>query len=134
MYRNKSVENLLFSSHEVLSSINSSSFGNVISSKSGNECLSEDNCDAATGKNEFDRNCIPSPSSSPQASPKSHNRREYWKNGAGSSNSSLKESENIPKIDDQSPVSNLEKQMHINSIRITIKTTILFIGAGKSFV
>ncbi|KAK0178293.1 hypothetical protein PV328_002257 [Microctonus aethiopoides] len=100
---NKSVENLLFSSHEVLSSINSSSFGNVINSKSGNECLSEDNCDAATGKNEFDRNCIPSPSSSPQASPKSHNRREYWKNGAGSSNSSLKECENIPKIDDQSP-------------------------------
>ncbi|CAG5099829.1 Similar to GRAMD1B: Protein Aster-B (Homo sapiens) [Cotesia congregata] len=100
---NKSVENLLLSSHDVLSSINSSSLGALNPNKSGNEYSGEELNDSTSSKNDNERNRPLSPNSSPQSSPKIHNRKEYWKtSGSSASNLSLKEHDNWSKADDQS--------------------------------
>lgn len=104
LYRNKSVENLLISSHEVLSSINSSTLGNVITSKSGTDYSTNDT-NESTSKNDIERvNRQPSPSSSPHPSPKSHNKRDYWKTNPASSNSSIRDGDNWSKADERSLV------------------------------
>ncbi|XP_074112163.1 protein Aster-B [Cotesia typhae] len=100
---NKSVENLLLSSHDVLSSINSSSLGALNPNKLGNEYSGEELNDSTSSKNDNERNRPLSPNSSPQSSPKIHNRKEYWKtSGSSASNLSLKEHDNWSKADDQS--------------------------------
>lgn len=105
IFRNKSVENLLLSSHDVLSSINSSSLGALNPNKSGNEYSGEELNDSTSSKNDNERNRPISPNSSPQSSPKIHNRKEYWKtSGSSASNLSLKEHDNWSKADDQSLV------------------------------
>ncbi|XP_057338129.1 protein Aster-B-like [Microplitis mediator] len=100
---NKSVENLLLSSHDVISSINSSSLGALNPSKSGNEFSADDLNDSTSSKNDNERsNRPPSPNSSPQSSPKICNRKDYWKTtGSSASNLSLREHDNWAKTDDQ---------------------------------
>ncbi|XP_034936499.1 protein Aster-B-like [Chelonus insularis] len=96
---NKSVENLLISSHEVISSINSSSLGSGIPSKSGHDYLTEDYHDSESKHDSSHHGR--SPSSSPQSSPKIFNRKDYWKNSGHGSSSGAKENDNF-KNDDQS--------------------------------
>lgn len=97
------MENLLLSSHDVISSINSSSLGALNPSKSGNEFSADDLNDSTSSKNDNERsNRPPSPNSSPQSSPKICNRKDYWKTtGSSASNLSLREHDNWAKTDDQ---------------------------------
>ncbi|KAG7197531.1 hypothetical protein KM043_017642 [Ampulex compressa] len=75
--RNKSVENLLITSHEVISSINSSGLGTQSSSLNLGNGVSIDNIQEVC-PNSGDR-CSPvsSPNLSPRPSPRAHYRREY---------------------------------------------------------
>lgn len=90
---NKSVENLLISSHEVISSINSSGLNNQNSATNlGN--VAENAQETIVG----DRNSpVSSPNLSPRPSPRAHSRREYSRLN---SDSSTKESR-ANKSDDQ---------------------------------
>ncbi|XP_012220127.2 protein Aster-B isoform X2 [Linepithema humile] len=94
---NKSVENLLISSHEVISSINSSGLGNQSSTGNlGNTSSVENVQETSTGG---DRNSpVSSPNLSPRPSPRAHSRREYSRLN---SDSSAKESLRTNKSDDQ---------------------------------
>ncbi|XP_071575729.1 protein Aster-B isoform X1 [Temnothorax nylanderi] len=94
---NKSVENLLMSSHEVISSINSSGLSNQGSTNLGNENAQETS--ANTG---VDRNSpVSSPNLSPRPSPRAHSRREYSRLN---SDSAIKESFRANKSDDQQDI------------------------------
>ncbi|XP_024886810.1 GRAM domain-containing protein 1B-like isoform X1 [Temnothorax curvispinosus] len=94
---NKSVENLLISSHEVISSINSSGLSNQGSTNLGNENAQETS--ANTG---VDRNSpVSSPNLSPRPSPRAHSRREYSRLN---SDSAIKESFRANKSDDQQDI------------------------------
>ncbi|XP_071633351.1 protein Aster-B isoform X2 [Temnothorax longispinosus] len=94
---NKSVENLLISSHEVISSINSSGLSNQGTTNLGNENAQETS--ANTG---VDRNSpVSSPNLSPRPSPRAHSRREYSRLN---SDSAIKESFRANKSDDQQDI------------------------------
>jgi len=96
--RNKSVENLLISSHEVISSINSSGLGNQNSATNLGNAASVENDQEITGGSGIDHNSpVSSPNLSPRPSPRAHSRREYSRLN---SDSSAKESSRA-KSDDQ---------------------------------
>ncbi|XP_029170647.1 protein Aster-B-like isoform X1 [Nylanderia fulva] len=90
---NKSVENLLISSHEVISSINSSGLSNQNSATNvGNVA---ENAQETVG----DRNSpVSSPNLSPRPSPRAHSRREYSRLNSDSSTKEFRAN----KSDDQS--------------------------------
>ncbi|GAB1866298.1 GRAM domain-containing protein 1C [Camponotus japonicus] len=95
---NKSVENLLISSHEVISSINSSGLGNQNSATNLGNAASVENDQEITGGSGIDHNSpVSSPNLSPRPSPRAHSRREYSRLN---SDSSAKESSRA-KSDDQ---------------------------------
>ncbi|XP_063982134.1 protein Aster-B-like isoform X2 [Diachasmimorpha longicaudata] len=106
--RNKSVENLLVSSHEVLSSINSSSMGSVSSSKSHNDHGNEDDSrhdNIGRGHNDHEKNHGASPNASPQPSPKNTKSKKFpWKSQGSSSGKSGSNdpTDSSTKTDDQS--------------------------------
>ncbi|XP_077280305.1 protein Aster-B isoform X2 [Temnothorax americanus] len=94
---NKSVENLLISSHEVISGINSSGLSNQGSTNLGNESAQETS--ANTG---VDRNSpVSSPNLSPRPSPRARSRREYSRLN---SDSAVRESFRANKSDDQQDI------------------------------
>ncbi|XP_070158400.1 protein Aster-B isoform X2 [Polyergus mexicanus] len=96
---NKSVENLLISSHEVINSINSSGLANQNSATNVGNAVSVENVQETTVGSGTDRNSpISSPNLSPRPSPKAHSRREYSRLN---SDSSAKESSRANKSDDQ---------------------------------
>lgn len=96
--RNKSVENLLISSHEVISSINSSGLGNQNSGTNLGNAASVESVQETSGGSGIDRNSpVSSPNLSPRPSPRAHSRREYSRLN---SDSSAKESSRA-KSDDQ---------------------------------
>ncbi|XP_063982135.1 protein Aster-B-like isoform X3 [Diachasmimorpha longicaudata] len=105
---NKSVENLLVSSHEVLSSINSSSMGSVSSSKSHNDHGNEDDSrhdNIGRGHNDHEKNHGASPNASPQPSPKNTKSKKFpWKSQGSSSGKSGSNdpTDSSTKTDDQS--------------------------------
>ncbi|KAL0131938.1 hypothetical protein PUN28_000011 [Cardiocondyla obscurior] len=71
---NKSVENLLISSHEVISSINSSGLSNQNSTNLGNT----ENAQETSANSRVDcTSPVSSPNLSPRPSPRSHSKREY---------------------------------------------------------
>ncbi|XP_011315483.1 GRAM domain-containing protein 1B [Fopius arisanus] len=82
---NKSVENLLVSSTEVLSSINSSSMGGTKSHDHEDDCRHDN-----PGRNsDLERNHMPSPNASPQPSPKNTKSKKFpWKSQVSSSGKS----------------------------------------------
>lgn len=84
--RNKSVENLLISSHEVISSINSSGLSNQSSTANfGNPTSTENVQELLAGG--ADRNSpVSSPNLSPRPSPRAHCRREYSRLNSDSGN------------------------------------------------
>ncbi|XP_018305385.1 GRAM domain-containing protein 1B isoform X1 [Mycetomoellerius zeteki] len=94
---NKSVENLLISSHEVISSINSTGLGNQgVTTNLGSTATTEKAQE--TSASGVDRNSpVSSPNLSPRPSPRAHSRREYSKNP----DSAVKESLRANKSDDQ---------------------------------
>ncbi|EGI60749.1 GRAM domain-containing protein 1B, partial [Acromyrmex echinatior] len=95
--RNKSVENLLISSHEVISSINSTGLGNqsIATNLGGTTATEKIQEPSASGG---DRNSpVSSPNLSPRPSPRAHSKREYSKNP----DSAVKESLRANKSDDQ---------------------------------
>ncbi|KAH0945148.1 hypothetical protein HN011_002753 [Eciton burchellii] len=97
---NKSVENLLISSHEVISSINSSNLGNQNSTINLGNIASVDNQiqESPIGP-AIDRNSpVSSPNLSPRPSPRAHSRREYSRLN---SDSAVKESLRANKSEDQ---------------------------------
>lgn len=97
--RNKSVENLLISSHEVISSINSSGLSNQNSATNLGNAASAENVQETTVGSGGDRNSpVSSPNLSPRPSPRAHSRREYSRLN---SDSSTKESSRANKSDDQ---------------------------------
>ncbi|XP_029661307.1 protein Aster-B-like [Formica exsecta] len=96
---NKSVENLLISSHEVISSINSSGLANQNSATNLGNAASVENVQETTVGSGGDRNSpVSSPNLSPRPSPRAHSRREYSRLN---SDSSAKESSRANKSDDQ---------------------------------
>ncbi|KAL6440709.1 hypothetical protein ACFW04_003283 [Cataglyphis niger] len=96
---NKSVENLLISSHEVISSINSSGLSNQNSVTNPGNAASVENVQETTVGSGGDRNSpVSSPNLSPRPSPRAHSRREYSRLN---SDSSTKESSRANKSDDQ---------------------------------
>lgn len=103
------MENLLISSHEVISSINSSSLGNQGSATNLGNVASTENIQETPANSGADRNSpVSSPNLSPRPSPRAHSRREYSRLN---SDSAVKESLRANKSDDQS-------QVCINSIEI----------------
>ncbi|KAK2587894.1 hypothetical protein KPH14_003990 [Odynerus spinipes] len=93
---NKSVENLLMSSHDVINSINSSNLGHQsCATNVGNGVSSEPPQETI---NSGGGSPISSPNLSPRPSPRAHNRREYARLNSDSS----KESSRANKSDDQS--------------------------------
>lgn len=87
-FRNKSVENLLISSHEVISSINSSSLvGQNSATNLSNAVAALDNqIQESPVGSAVDRNSpVSSPNLSPRPSPRAHSRREYSRVNSDSS-------------------------------------------------
>ncbi|XP_011142716.1 GRAM domain-containing protein 1B isoform X1 [Harpegnathos saltator] len=96
---NKSVENLLISSHEVISSINSSSLGNQSSAANLGNITSTENAQETLSGSAVERNSpVSSPNLSPRPSPRAYNRREYSRLH---SDSATKESLRLNKSEDQ---------------------------------
>lgn len=91
------MENLLISSHEVISSINSTGLGNQgVTTNLGSTATTEKAQE--TSASGVDRNSpVSSPNLSPRPSPRAHSRREYSKNP----DSAVKESLRANKSDDQ---------------------------------
>lgn len=92
------MENLLISSHEVISSINSTGLGNQGSAAS---LGSAENAQETSNANPsaVDRNSpVSSPNLSPRPSPRAHSRRDYSRLN---SDSNVKESLRANKSDDQ---------------------------------
>ncbi|XP_043276592.1 protein Aster-B [Venturia canescens] len=100
---NKSVENLLISSHEVLSSINSSSLGGLnLGNKANNESSMEHLHDNSQADGPEHSSPLPTPNLSPHPSPKAQNKRDHSKTNAESSaNLSHRDSSILSKSDDQ---------------------------------
>ncbi|XP_011862780.1 PREDICTED: GRAM domain-containing protein 1B-like isoform X4 [Vollenhovia emeryi] len=94
---NKSVENLLISSHEVISSINSSGLGNQGAATTLGSVATE-NAQETLGSSVERSSPVSSPNLSPRPSPRAHSRREYSRLN---SDSSVKESLRANKSDDQ---------------------------------
>jgi len=90
------VENLLISSHEVISSINSSGLGNQ--SSTGNISSVENVQETSVGSGADRNSPVSSPNLSPRPSPRAHSRREYTRLN---SDSSAKESLRTNKSDHQ---------------------------------
>lgn len=91
------MENLLISSHEVISSINSTGLGNqsIATNLGGTMAIEKVQETSASG---VDRNSpVSSPNLSPRPSPRAHSKREYSKNP----DSVVKESLRANKSDDQ---------------------------------
>ncbi|XP_014471146.1 PREDICTED: GRAM domain-containing protein 1B-like isoform X2 [Dinoponera quadriceps] len=96
---NKSVENLLISSHEVINSINSSNLGNQNSATNLGSVTSPENVQETHSGSGAERNSpVSSPNLSPRPSPRAYNRREYSRLN---SDSSAKELIRINKSEDQ---------------------------------
>ncbi|XP_032664230.1 protein Aster-B-like isoform X2 [Odontomachus brunneus] len=95
---NKSVENLLISSHEVISSINSSSLGNQGSTTNLGNAPSTENVQETLSGSGAERNSpVSSPNLSPRPSPRAYNRREYSRLNSDSAKESLR----VNKSEDQ---------------------------------
>ncbi|KYN03970.1 GRAM domain-containing protein 1B, partial [Cyphomyrmex costatus] len=96
---NKSVENLLISSHEVISTINSTGLGNQgTATNLGSTTRDAIEKVQETSASNIDRNSpVSSPNLSPRPSPRAHSKREYSRN----SDSAVKESVRANKSDDQ---------------------------------
>lgn len=94
------MENLLISSHEVISSINSSGLGNQSSTGNLGNASTVDNVqETSVGSGADQRNSpVSSPNLSPRPSPRAHSKREYSRLN---SDSSAKESLRMNKSDDQ---------------------------------
>lgn len=93
--RNKSVENLLISSHEVITSINSTGLANQGSTAN---LGSAENAQETLVNSNVDRNSpVSSPNLSPRPSPRAHSRREYCRLNSDSAKESLRAN----KSDDQ---------------------------------
>lgn len=89
--RNKSVENLLISSHEVISSINSSSLGNQTSATNLGNAPSTENVQETLSGSGAERNSpVSSPNLSPRPSPRAYNRREYSRLNSDSGKESVR--------------------------------------------
>ncbi|XP_020298027.1 GRAM domain-containing protein 1B-like [Pseudomyrmex gracilis] len=100
---NKSVENLLISSHEVISSINSSGLSNQNTMANlGNATV--DNVQETTVGSGIDRSSpVSSPNLSPRPSPRAHSRREYSRlNSDFAVKDAVKDSGRANKLEDQS--------------------------------
>ncbi|XP_072753461.1 protein Aster-B [Anoplolepis gracilipes] len=103
---NKSVENLLISSHEVISSINSSGLGNQNSTTNA----SSENVQEIVSSGGDRNSPVSSPNLSPRPSPRAHSRREYSRLN---SDSSTKESR-TNKSDDQDVISKSSDSAELN--------------------
>lgn len=106
------MENLLISSHEVISSINSSGLGNQSSTTNLGNGASTENIQETVAGSAADRNSpVSSPNLSPRPSPRAYNRREYARLN---SDSSAKEILRTNKSEDQL------SQVYINDFVIRI--------------
>lgn len=92
------MENLLISSHEVISSINSSSLGNQSSATNLGNAVSTENVQETLSGSGAERNSpVSSPNLSPRPSPRAYNRREYSRLNSDSAKESLR----VNKSEDQ---------------------------------
>lgn len=93
------MENLLISSHEVISSINSTGLGNQGTATNLGNAVPAENVQESPANSGPDRNSpVSSPNLSPRLSPRDHPRREYSRLN---SDSAVRESLRANKSDDQ---------------------------------
>ncbi|XP_078038443.1 protein Aster-B [Augochlora pura] len=94
---NKSVEDLLISSHDVITNINSAGLDNQNSATNKGNAVSDNTQESLTGACGERSSPVSSPNLSPRPSPKARNKRDHSKSN---SDSTTKESNNVNKLDE----------------------------------